>query len=535
MVFWTRDGQNLVRNAHLLEAYKKRFHFTLTGWHEVEKKAPDIKEGLRILADMVSAFGAENIVWRFSPIPTLIHVNDRFKEIADGVQKLGIKAVYLSFLQNNDLMQDPRGAFGRQFTLAQFAKAAPEMNLLLCNEDRADLPQKSNVRRGICEDGAWAGSAQRTEGCGCALAVDPFTVNESCVFGCQYCLDPDTPILYADMVWRPIGEAQPGDVLLAFDEDVPNYRVNRKFRETVIEKVWFSDKPTIRFDTERGSVVTTAEHRWLAGSTRRWKPTSAFNLQTDVYRLGDVTPDLSFTEDYQVGYLAGITQGDGTFPQAYWRIALADEEPLKRLVSYLGQFGIEGHIRPFDPGVSGFAPLNPRPMQKVEIRALGSLSRIHDFMNCGIDSDEYHRGFLAGIFDAEGSHSSNLRIHQTKNAEALFAKIERGSARFGLQFEPESSASSCRLVGGTRDKIKFFSVVRPAIKRKSSDIIGRSLECLKDPVVHLEKGPVKTVVDIQTSTGTFFAAGLATHNCYAADKELAPKKRNTTKHLPLVR
>lgn len=192
MVFWTRDGQNLVRNAHLLESYKKRFHFTLTGWQEVERKAPDIKQGLRILADMVSAFGPEDIVWRFSPIPTLIGVADRFKEIADGVQKLGVKTVYLSFLQDNDLMQDPRGTFGKQFTLTLLSEAAPEMTLLLCNEDRADLPHtKSNVRRGICEDGAWAGSAQRTEGCGCALAVDPFTVNESCVFGCRYCYAAD--------------------------------------------------------------------------------------------------------------------------------------------------------------------------------------------------------------------------------------------------------------------------------------------------------------------------------------------------------
>jgi DNA repair photolyase len=31
----------------------------------------------------------------------------------------------------------------------------------------------------------------------------------------------------------------------------------------------------------------------------------------------------------------------------------------------------------------------------------------------------------------------------------------------------------------------------------------------------IEPGPVRDVVDIQTSTGTFYAAGLATHNCYA--------------------
>src|SRR6185369_17142974 len=39
-----------------------------------------------------------------------------------------------------------------------------------------------------------------------------------CEHGCTYCLSGDTPILHADMRWRPIGDVKVGDVLLAFDE-----------------------------------------------------------------------------------------------------------------------------------------------------------------------------------------------------------------------------------------------------------------------------------------------------------------------------
>lgn len=44
---------------------------------------------------------------------------------------------------------------------------------------------------------------------------------------------------------------------------------------------------------------------------------------------------------------------------------------------------------------------------------------------------------------------------------------------------------------------------------------GRELRLEREPIRAIETGPVGDVVDIQTSTGTFLAAGLATHNCYA--------------------
>jgi DNA repair photolyase len=46
-------------------------------------------------------------------------------------------------------------------------------------------------------------------------------------------------------------------------------------------------------------------------------------------------------------------------------------------------------------------------------------------------------------------------------------------------------------------------------------VFGREMNLDPEPVRAVEGGPVADVVDIQTSTRTFFAAGLATHNCYA--------------------
>jgi DNA repair photolyase len=51
----------------------------------------------------------------------------------------------------------------------------------------------------------------------------------------------------------------------------------------------------------------------------------------------------------------------------------------------------------------------------------------------------------------------------------------------------------------------------------SAGFAGRELASVSQPatIEAIERGPTREVVDIQTSTRTFFANGLATHNCYA--------------------
>ena len=50
---------------------------------------------------------------------------------------------------------------------------------------------------------------------GFETSLNPY---RGCEHGCSYCLAPDTPVLFADMRWRPLGEVRIGDALIGFDE-----------------------------------------------------------------------------------------------------------------------------------------------------------------------------------------------------------------------------------------------------------------------------------------------------------------------------
>lgn len=175
--------------------------------------------------------------------------------------------------------------------------------------------------------------------------------------------------------------------------------------------------------------------------------------------------------DYKRGYISGITVGDGTIrikkhgmtyneQQYYWRVALKNTKILSRLQEYLRVIQIDSDIKKFDK----------KGMYKLETRKQFEIGRIQACINegdFGDPSKEYQRGFIAGVYDAEGNHhKANLRIYNydeiLKSKIILFAKIFKFD--FYKENYPSKKGNGTRLRGDKKERERFFKVFYP-VKR----------------------------------------------------------------------
>jgi DNA repair photolyase len=363
--------------------------------------------------------------------------------------------------------------------------------------------------------------------------INPF---RGCSHACTYCLWGDTPVLTADGRHKPIAELDVGDAI--YGTEAGEHRYRRYTRTTVLDK-WITIKPAYRVTLEDDTeLVLSGDHRLL--SDRGWKHVvNSVRGQPDRPHLttrnslvgsGAFAEQPAHDADYRRGYLCGIIRGDGTL-RSYectragqgdrytgyrFRLALTDLEALRRAREFLAAADVSTGQRVFQRAAGAH-----REIAAISAQSGSSFERISELIEWPLMPGlQWCRGFLAGIFDAEGSRSAfTLRIANTD--PLVLAWTEACARRLGFDTAVDSTNNDnglkcIRIRGGLSEHLRFFHLTDTAITRKR-DIEGQMVKTFaKLRVAEIEPlGKALPLYDIKTGTGDFIANGVVSHNCFA--------------------
>lgn len=367
---------------------------------------------------------------------------------------------------------------------------------------------------------------------GFRYSVNPY---RGCFHACVYCLHGDTPILMADGTTKRFRDLRVGDSIYG----TVRRGDYRRYTKTSVLAIWSAVKPAYRITLADGTqLISSGDHRFL--TRRGWKYVTGkqcgharrphVTLHDKLLGVGAFGAPPQQTNNYQQGYLCGMIRGDAllkTFryaragrthgDQHQFRLAMVDLEALKRTRQYLFEVGISTHEFIFSETAGA-----RKRVVGIRTSALKHVNRIKQLVEWPVaPSLDWSKGFLAGIFDAEGSYSRGiLRISNT-DPEIIQQTTQCLSVlQFDWIVEPghllKKRASNIRVRGGLREHLRLFHMVDPAIARKR-DLEGQALKSnAKLEVVRVEPlGLDMLLFDITTSTGDFIANGVVSHNCYA--------------------
>lgn len=267
----------------------------------------------------------------------------------------------------------------------------------------------------------------------------------------SFCLDPETPVLTADLEWLPIKKLVAGDKVIGFDEFPECKGAQRKMREAEVLRVWRTRQRALKLIFGDGShVICSPDHRWLfkdhgKGGGYLWRAAERLSAGSRIRHLVDPWEE---DRSWESGYLAGFYDGEGC------------------VSGWSGRAGREV-----------FFSQNEGPVLD---RVLGLLRA---------------KGFTPQYYTNTGKSCQQWSLGGMVESMAFLGSVRPG-----------------RLMAKQR------AVWEGVAPRGGLTPSGQVRKDAFKTIVAIEELPEQELVDIETTTHTFIANGLFSHNCQGYDE-----------------
>lgn len=336
-----------------------------------------------------------------------------------------------------------------------------------------------------------------------------------CNLACNWCMAPGALVLRPDFTYTPVEQLKVGDKVLG--RTTAEQGKHGQLVEATVTNTFRRQAPLQRVN---GSLTCAAETRFWVSRNRNarsgWREIERCEGLNCTFLAEPMKRD---QHSYELGYLAGVADGDGCFwdlrtrgkrPYRRFRLAINDRNILDRFREFAANHGFT--LRPGSHSYSGHVD-GRDSMECLWLTESAEAERFEEAIDHTPDGESWRWGYLAGIFDAEGSLASGhiVRISQHSDVNGpTYKRIAETARMLGFDVVEENRGIRLRTAGG---ELWRFLVGATPIKRSVLDkAVGRAPNNAR--TIHaVEDAGHGEVVSLTTSTGNYIAEGWLVHNC----------------------
>jgi superfamily II DNA or RNA helicase len=349
----------------------------------------------------------------------------------------------------------------------------------------------------------------------------------------RHCCEQDTPVWMHDLSYKPLKDVRVGDEVVGWQKNKGSDRYGLVASKVLRVLKRKAGCVKVTFASGR-TVICTPDHLWRSHRRSQADGKNEFSHPHVGAKLSFVappTPSPKETEQYKYGYVLGALAGDGHVGQTYYPSGSIRHTSVSLRVKS-AEFADRFEAFANDCGFKT-SRVRRGPMHEVWLLGGDVMYREIYARYRSPETLEECRGWMAGIYDAEGS--SQLITQSIAVNPKTVATIKRCLKRLGFAFSlyksyrkisagTKTPIATFYLRGGWRGALRFWNLVRPAITYKREWILrgqrhgGRGWFTSSDRVVKATPCGKRTVVSLTTSTGNYIAGGFASKNCDAKQK-----------------
>jgi intein/homing endonuclease len=330
-----------------------------------------------------------------------------------------------------------------------------------------------------------------------------------------WCFDKNTKVLMADLTYKSINKIKVGELVIGKNK-------NGQLVYSQVTKL-FSRFTTdlVRLKTAEMEILCTPEHQFYCRSGHNhW--IKAKNLKGR--KLHYFGYNYAINEEFKRGWLAGVADGDGCFyinnKCQSFRLKCKDEEMAETFIKWSNEFNYPLRKAHYMEKFGYFLAI---------ITLTKETKNFKIFLTKKISKNkkDFARGYLAGIYDAEGSGPFKVKQAVIYNNDQKIVKTVSSFLQLlNIKFKIYKDTRRGGHYKNDNYHIKinnvpeFFIKCPPRISRKRDNLLKMSLKSIKsrlkiEEIISIQE---KTkVYNIETETNNYVVNGFLVHNCDHSD------------------